>query len=813
MNRSEVDWLVSDGPETQSEFLDSLEDGEILALPYLFEVWAMDHQLPPEGDWRAWVILGGRGAGKTRAGAEWVRAQVEGPRPLDPGRASRLALVGETIDQVRDVMIFGESGIMACSPPDRRPVWQATRKQLLWPNGATAKAFSAHDPESLRGPQFDGAWVDEYGCSTVDKGTNQPNKFLDPKSSESSLPYFSDGRRDELIQHQYLRAMLGYWGDEAHNPISAEYGGPMIDMDHAYVWAWDARPYPYFPNDRALWTDGDNFARGHWVNGRMSARSLASVVEEICARTGLKHCDTSHLYGIVRGYTIDQVSEARSALQPLMLRYGFDAVDRNGSLHFVMRDGQPDHVIDLDTVVRDPELDGILEETRGSSTELAGRVRLRFIEADGDFEVISEEAILHDQPTHAVSSSEMPLVMTRAEGRQTVERWLSEARVSLDTLQLTLPPSQMDISAGHVLAIPEGAAQGFFRIDRVDQMSSTQKVEAVRIEAESYQPAEFEDDPSVLRPFAAPTPVSPFFLDLPLLTGEEVPHAPHFAATAQPWPGSVALYASDDAANYTLNTLATARTAVGVLETPLLPASCGVIDRGIGVQVRMLSGQLESVSDLAFLNGANLCAIGDGAPDTWEVIQFRDAELIDVDTYLLRYRLRGQGGTERSDPWPAGSYLVRLDGTPRQIDLPEAKRGLARFYRVGPAARPLDDPSYGEAQLAFDGIGLRPLSPVHLRRQDDGAGDQMITWIRRTRIGGDHWDGHEVPLGEETEAYLVRVVEGTSVLRETTTATPAWTYTAAMQAADGVVGAYEIQVAQISASFGPGRFATLSVGV
>ncbi len=132
-----------------------------MALPYLFEFWALEHQLPPEGDWRNWVILGGRGAGKTRAGAEWVRAQVEGARPLDAGRCRRMALVGETIEQVREVMIFGESGIMACSPPDRRPDWQATRKRLVWPNGAVAQAFSAHEPEALRGPQFDGAWVDE----------------------------------------------------------------------------------------------------------------------------------------------------------------------------------------------------------------------------------------------------------------------------------------------------------------------------------------------------------------------------------------------------------------------------------------------------------------------------------------------------------------------------------------------------------------------------------------------------------------------------------------------------------------------------
>ncbi len=132
-----------------------------MALPWLFEFWALPHQLPPGGVWKTWVIMGGRGAGKTRAGAEWVRAQVEGDRPMDPGAARRVALVGETIDQVREVMVFGESGILACSPPDRKPVWQAGRRCLVWPNGAEAQVYSAHEPESLRGPQFDAAWVDE----------------------------------------------------------------------------------------------------------------------------------------------------------------------------------------------------------------------------------------------------------------------------------------------------------------------------------------------------------------------------------------------------------------------------------------------------------------------------------------------------------------------------------------------------------------------------------------------------------------------------------------------------------------------------
>ena len=130
------------------EFLDGLSENALLALPWMFEFWALPHQLPPAGAWKTWVIMGGRGAGKTRAGSEWVRAEVEGAGPADAGRSRRVALVGETVDQVIAVMIEGESGILACSPPDRRPEWQATKKQLVWPNGAIAQVFSAHEPDS-----------------------------------------------------------------------------------------------------------------------------------------------------------------------------------------------------------------------------------------------------------------------------------------------------------------------------------------------------------------------------------------------------------------------------------------------------------------------------------------------------------------------------------------------------------------------------------------------------------------------------------------------------------------------------------------
>ncbi|WP_415922760.1 baseplate megatron protein TIM-barrel domain-containing protein [Tateyamaria sp. SN6-1] len=759
--------------------------------------------------------MGGRGAGKTRAGAEWVRSMVEGSMPLDPGRARRVALVGETIEQVREVMVFGESGILACSPLDRCPEWQAGRKRLEWPNGAVATVHTAFDPEGLRGPQFDAAWVDEYGCAAVDKGTNEPNKFLDQKSSESSLPRYSNGARDDLIQRQYLRAMNTYWTAEDNNPVSNIYDGPMVDMSRAFVWAWDARPYPFFPNAVATWSDGENYPRGHWVNGRTSSRSLASVVTEICHRAGLVNVDVSQLYGLVRGYVIDDVNDARSALQPLMLRYGFDAIERDGVLRFVMRSGRDAVSISAETVAISADLDGRMEQARESEADLAGRVRLRFVETDGNFDVLSEEAVLPDEATHAVSASELPLAMTRPEGRQVVERWLTEARVARDTVRLALPPSQIGIGAGDIIEVPADQFEGtgLYRVDRVEQ-GEMQLLEGVRIEPEVYTPSELSDELASVNAFVPPVPLTSAFLDLPLLTGDEVPHAPHLAVTGTPWPGSVAVYQSSTDSDFTLNSILGARASIGFTQSPLLRACPGVVDRGAQLEVQMMHGTLASVSDAALLTGANLIAIGDGSPDAWELVQFRDADLLAPGRYLLSHRLRGQLGTDAfmPDVWPAGSWVVVLNGAPQQIEFLSSLRRIAQTFRIGSARRSLDDPSYDQVTCAFDGNGLRPYSPVHLRYAPDGTGTQ-VTWVRRTRIDGDSWDLPDVPLGEETEQYTVRVLQGAAVVREDVVSTPVWRYEDADRLSDGVGTSFDVAVAQNSARYGSGPFRSISVAL
>lgn len=150
-------WLASLPEPARNDLAAALSPAEARALLYDWPFWARPAQLPPQGNWRVWLLLAGRGFGKTRTGAELIRARVAA------WSARRLALVAPTAADARNVMVEGESGILAISPPWDRPRYEPSKRRLTWPNGAIATLYSADEPERLRGPQHDATWCDELG--------------------------------------------------------------------------------------------------------------------------------------------------------------------------------------------------------------------------------------------------------------------------------------------------------------------------------------------------------------------------------------------------------------------------------------------------------------------------------------------------------------------------------------------------------------------------------------------------------------------------------------------------------------------------
>ncbi len=292
------------GSNLSANLLTSLTDDEIRAWVWhpdspvndgkTWGFWANDHQKAPTGDWHSWLFLGGRGAGKTRAGAEWLAALA--------GRGVRCALIGASLHDVREVMIEGPSGLKSIASRGNRPSYEVSRKRLRWPDGGVAYAYSAEDPESLRGPQFHYAWADEFcawrhpaetlamlrmGLRLGEKPrlclttTPKPIRALRNLMAEPGVAITRAATKDnaENLAPAFLEGLHGLYGGT--RLAAQELDGLVVDDDNRALWRADdlARCYGARPErfdlmvvavDPSATAGGD--ACGIVVAGRLGER-------------------------------------------------------------------------------------------------------------------------------------------------------------------------------------------------------------------------------------------------------------------------------------------------------------------------------------------------------------------------------------------------------------------------------------------------------------------------------------------------------------------------------------------------------------
>lgn len=661
-------------------------------------------------------------------------------------------------------------------------------------------------------PQSKPFWLMEIGCPAVDKGANQPNVFVDPKSAESALPYFSRGTRNDLMQRRYLRALIeafdpastGYV--DGLNPVSAVYGGRMVDPDRIHVYAWDARPFPAFPFMTDVWGDGENWRLGHWLNGRFASAPLSEAVGQMLTDFGFTDFDTGALNGIVAGYAIDRVMSARDAIQPLELAYFFDSLETGGKIVFRQR-GAEAPAADLveDDLVEPRAGDALLKLTRSQETDLPASAKINYVSSEGDYRQAVAEARRIAGASGRVAQADLPIVIEPEQAGQIAESWLYEAWAARERASLKLPPTRLGVEPGDVLSITNGGEARLFRVTEASDHGA-REIEARAIDPEVYSgivvpSREIPAGPPVLSGQALVE-----FLDLPLLKGDEPPAAGYVAATQTPWPGGIAIYSSPEASGFVLRTVASAPTIMGTTVSELSSGPCGVLDRAARLQVGVGGGTLESVSELQLLAGRNAAAIRN-ADGEWEVFQFQSATLISAGTYELSGLLRGQSGTEFAmrDAVAAGAPFVLIADTLAVAGLGLNEVRLPLNWRTGPASRDIGDATYVTRQHTFTGAGLRPLAPVHVRGSRS-SGDLEVAWIRRTRVGGDSWDSSEVPLAEDSEHYEVDILDGSIIRRTLAVNAPVVTYTAAQQIADfgAPQSTVSVRVYQLSAFWGRG---------
>jgi hypothetical protein len=655
-------------------------------------------------------------------------------------------------------------------------------------------------------PQSKPIWFTEIGCPAVEKGANQPNVFFDPKSSESALPYYSNGERDDLIQRRALEAQLKFWSLPANNPVSGAYAGRMVDTTNIYVWCWDARPFPFFPARVDVWGDAGDYATGHWLNGRLGAVLLADLVAEACADSDFSQYDVSDLDGLVTGFAITSPMSVRDALSPLGLAFHFDAVESAGEIRFLMR-GQPTATAlgEADLVMPGGDPGFGFSFTRAQETDLPVASRIAYIDADADYRQAVAEAQRLVGSTDRIADSTLPLVLDQGQAIGIGERLLMDAWVMRETGTFALGPSKLALDAADEVELDAGGRTRRLRLIEIDDAAARQ-IQAVATDPSIYEPLVGpRRAPSVAQLVTQTGRALAVFLDLPLLTGTETPWAPWAGAFASPWPGAVMILRSATDANYALDTTLNVPASIGETIADFGEGAAWRWDDANALQVKLYNGTLSSRDEMSVLGGANVLGI-ENAAGQWEVLQFANATLTAPNCWTLTHLLRGKLGTETAmaSPLAAGARVVVLDATLQQLDLTQNEAMLPFNYLWGPQGKPISDPAYQGATLQFAAVGLRPLSPVQVTSQWQSGGDTLISWIRRSRIGGDSWDN--VPLGEESEAYEIDVLDGSAVVRTLDASSPQALYTAADQTSDFGTppSSFDVVVYQISASYGRG---------
>ncbi len=653
-------------------------------------------------------------------------------------------------------------------------------------------------------------WFTELGCPAIDKGTNQPNVFVDAKSIESATPYYSGGQQDSQIQQAFIKAAQTYWSATgSQNPVSNIYGAPMVDATKMFHWCWDARPFPAFPARNDVWSDGANYARGHWLNGRIGIVDLGSLIGLVAARFGFSDVDVLAVSGLVDGFVLDRPMSARDALENLLQVFAIDSFESDGKLKFVSRRNNTEIAVNAIDLVEEIKDVAIIAQSRNQETDLPAAIHIGYAESGLDY----RQAAISQQRNGTASQKEISLNIPAAIGQQAAQACgdvaLAESWAARETAQFSLSPQFEAIEPGDILKI----GLNRWRVKSI-MAGDARKIEAVAHDPAVYDPPPAADRLTGLTPPAIYGVADVTMMELAMLDINASP-APWIAAQATPWPGTMALFKKTSTSSLAFNRLVANQATMGTTLNALGFGLSHRIDFNHMLNVQMRQGALSSISKDELLNGGNLAVIGTSATG-YEVVQFQTATLIGANTYAVTGFLRAQGGSdaEMIASRAAGQNFILLNQAVVQPNLSLAEAGQVATWRIGPAQLDPGNPAFLEFQFGGNLKPLRPLPPAQIKMARDPAGF-LISWIRRTRTDGDSWELAEVPLGETVETYRLDIVNAGTVLRSATINTASYLYTTTNIVSDfgATPASFTLRVCQISSTVGAGTILERTLNV
>lgn len=638
-------------------------------------------------------------------------------------------------------------------------------------------------------------WFTEIGCPAIDRGSNQPNVFYDPKSSESKLPHASNGGRDDLIQHRFIKSQLEFWDNQQTvfdnpNPDSTHYNGSMIDTDNFWFWAWDARPFPTFPADQNIWSDGDNWHRGHWLNGRLGGCPIDELLQELFNEFGFENVEIK-ADGYLDGYVLARQGSLADAVKPLLSFYNISLREQDDGFVLLGKNYQQLLTIAQDDLVQEDNKPALIS-MRGSEIDLPQEMHVHHGEVLADF----EPATSYSRRIETNSERQVNINLAANMGKE-IAISKADARMrdvwnGRDSVKFSLSQKYLHLDVADIIQLENqkfkyqilSSAQGIYR----------------ELEGSGFE--FFEESVPVLKNKLKQTKTPPgigkplaVFMNLPLHQDEISPQrAIYVAINAEPWGQYYAIQSSPSHDGYSLRSTSDQPSSIFQLISPLQAGPIGRWDYASKIHIKNhLNNQgttqgttLQSIDKILLFSGANTLAVETVSGD-FELVQFLNAELVGEDEWVLTTLLRGQLGTnlETSMGSPIGANTVLIDASITKIDIPLHEVGLEFNWLVGASNYPVSENTHEQSVFACEGINARPLSPVHGKHTLLSNGDIQLSWIRRSRVNSDNWQVPITPLDEVNELYNIAVINSLGeTVREIESTQPSTTYLIDFQTSD-----------------------------
>jgi hypothetical protein len=646
-------------------------------------------------------------------------------------------------------------------------------------------------------PQMKKIWFTEYGFPSVDGASNQPNVFYDPSTASSAFPYHSKGRVDFRAQRAALMATEQKWKASSM-------------VERMFIWTWDARPFPYWPDLISIWSDGGAWKTGHWVQGKLGISSLAGIISDLCQRGGLEAGDIhlGKLTDQVEGFILHTPQTIRQAIETLQQGYFFDTVESDNILKFLARGNADALTILEDDLVpeRSETVSELFKIQRMQEIDLPKRINIIYLNRLFNYQNATQYSQRITTLSQENQTVQLPIVFPDQVAKNAADIRLFSDWVARTSYSFTLPMKYAKLEPTDVIVVLVDGITHRMRIVSVQiQSPRILRVQAVAEDTSAY---DFYTQPGQGSQLLQQTLTIPStrleLMDIPAFPGDDNDKAVLRLAVIGSnagWTGATVYRSDDNGASYNPMIDMNVPSVIGNAANGLPVGPSTVFDEANTVTVILTgNGELESATELSVLNGANAAVLGN------EVIQFKTATLVEPGKYTLGGLLRGRLGTEWAiSIHAAGERFVLLNGSITRQILANTIIGLVRNYK--PVTFNSSLGVTASQNFSYNGAALKPYSPVHIVGTRDGSGNLSIGWVRRTRISGGWQDNVDVPLNEETEAYEVDIMDGSNVVRTITgLTTPTASYTAAEQTTDfgSLQANLLVKVYQLSAIVGRG---------